>query len=113
MGNTSFGRRARGVVASALTAGLLIAGLSGGGRDSGGCGRGAAVDARRSCSRDENVVTSDPIPDRADRQRLRLAQTTIGTTVYAVGKFDNAREPKAAPGTSLTARSNVAVRTTS
>lgn len=106
MGNTSFGRRARGVVASALTAGLLIAGLS-------GVGASAASAAEVPPSmppqlqRDENVVTSDPIPTVQIDNGYVWAQTTIGTTVYAVGKFDNAREPKAAPGTSLTARSNV------
>ncbi|MFK0242995.1 hypothetical protein ACIQTX_19230 [Microbacterium sp. NPDC090281] len=52
-------------------------------------------------------MTSDPIPTVQIDNGYVWAQTTIGTTVYAVGKFDNAREPKAAPGTSLTARSNV------
>lgn len=57
--------------------------------------------------RDENVVTSDPIPTVQIDNGYVWAQDTIGTTVYAVGDFDNAREPLAAPGTALTARSNV------
>ncbi|PQZ55722.1 hypothetical protein CQ040_10995 [Microbacterium sp. MYb54] len=57
--------------------------------------------------RDDNVVTSDPIPTVQIDNGYVWAQTTIGSTVYAVGKFDNAREPKAKPGTALTARSNV------
>lgn len=57
--------------------------------------------------RDENVVTSDPIPTVQIDNGYVWAQTTIGSTVYAAGKFDNAREPKAAPGTALTARANV------
>ncbi|WP_282848608.1 LamG-like jellyroll fold domain-containing protein [Microbacterium oxydans] len=89
-----------------LTAGLLIAGLS-------GVGATAAAAAEvpptmpPQLQRDENVVTSDPIPTVQIDNGYVWAQTTIGTTVYAVGKFDNAREPKAAPGTALTARSNV------
>jgi len=57
--------------------------------------------------RDENVVTSDPIPTVQIDNGYVWAQDTIGSTVYAVGDFDNAREPLAAPGTALTARSNV------
>lgn len=106
MGNTSFGRRARGVVASALTAGLLIAGLSGVGATAAGAAE-VPPSMPPQLQRDDNVVTSDPIPTVQIDNGYVWAQTTIGTTVYAVGKFDNAREPKAAPGTSLTARSNV------
>ncbi|MEV8250618.1 LamG-like jellyroll fold domain-containing protein [Microbacterium sp. NPDC076768] len=104
MKNTNFGRRARGALASALTAGLLVAGLS-------GASAGAAAEVSASppplLQRDENVVTADPIPTVQIDDGYVWAQTTIGTTVYAVGKFDNAREPMAAPNTSLTARSNV------
>lgn len=57
--------------------------------------------------RDDDVVTSDPIPTVQIDNGYVWAQDTIGTTVYAVGDFDNAREPLAAPGTELTARSNV------
>ena len=57
--------------------------------------------------RDENVVTSDPIPTVQIDNGYVWAQTTIGSTVYAVGDFDNARAPLASPGTELTARSNV------
>lgn len=102
--NTNFGRRARGALASVLTAGLLVAGLS-------GASAGVAAEVSASppplLQRDENVVTADPIPTVQIDDGYVWAQTTIGTTVYAVGKFDNAREPMAAPNTSLTARSNV------
>lgn len=57
--------------------------------------------------RDEGVVTADPLPTVQIEDGYVWAQATIGSTVYAVGKFDNARAPLAAPGTSLTARSNV------
>ncbi|MGP9745367.1 PKD domain-containing protein [Brachybacterium sp. AOP29-B2-41] len=57
--------------------------------------------------RDENVVTSDPIPTVQIDNGYVWSQATIGTTVYAVGDFDNARAPMANPGTQLTARSNV------
>jgi hypothetical protein len=57
--------------------------------------------------RDENVVTSDPIPTVQIDNGYVWAQATIGTTVYAVGDFDNARAPLANPGTQLTERSNV------
>ena len=57
--------------------------------------------------REENVVTSDPIPTVQIDNGYVWSQATIGTTVYAVGDFDNARAPMANPGTQLTARSNV------
>ncbi|MGO2313877.1 MAG: PKD domain-containing protein [Brachybacterium tyrofermentans] len=57
--------------------------------------------------RDDNVVTADPIPTVQIDNGYVWAQATIGSTVYAVGDFDNARAPLAAPGTQLTARSNV------
>ena len=57
--------------------------------------------------RDQNVVTADPLPTVQIDNGYVWAQATIGSTVYAVGKFDNARAAGAAPGTSLTARSNV------
>ena len=57
--------------------------------------------------RDQNVVTSDPIPTVQIDNGYVWAQATIGSTVYAVGRFDNARAPLADPGTSLTPRSNV------
>ncbi|WP_341935626.1 PKD domain-containing protein [Microbacterium sp. LWO14-1.2] len=104
MGN-SFVRRARRSLAVVLTAGLLVAGMT-------ALGAQAAVAAEPSSpppllQRDENVVTSDPIPTVQIDNGYVWAQTMIGSTVYAVGKFDNAREPLAAPGAKLTARSNV------
>lgn len=57
--------------------------------------------------RDDSVVTSDALPTVQIDDGYVWAQTTIGSTVYAVGDFDNARAPLAAPGTQLTPRSNV------
>ena len=106
MGNNSALKRARRAAFGAVVGVLVVSGLV-------SFGGGAAVAAEVSSSpppllqRDENVVTSDPIPTVQIDNGYVWAQTTIGSTVYAVGKFDNAREPKAAPGTALTARSNV------
>lgn len=100
----NFGRRTRGAVASVLTAGLLVASLS---AASGGAVAAVSSSTPPLLQRDENVVTADPIATVQIDDGYVWAQTTIGTTVYAVGKFDNAREPLAAPNTSLTARSNV------
>ncbi|MGW9157760.1 hypothetical protein [Microbacterium sp. NPDC055665] len=106
MGNNSALRRARKAAFGAVVGVLVVSGLV-------SFGSGAAVAAEVSLTpppllqRDENVVTSDPIPTVQIDNGYVWAQTTIGSTVYAVGKFDNAREPKAAPGTALTARSNV------
>ncbi|ASK67138.1 hypothetical protein CFK39_09520 [Brachybacterium avium] len=57
--------------------------------------------------RNDDVVTADPLPTVQIDNGYVWAQTTIGTTVYAVGDFDNARAPLAAPGTQLTPRSNI------
>lgn len=57
--------------------------------------------------RDDNVVTADPLPTVQIDNGYVWSQATIGTTVYAVGQFDNARAPLAPPGTNLTPRSNV------
>jgi len=57
--------------------------------------------------RTDAVVTADPLPTVQIDSGVVWAQTTIGTTVYAVGSFSNARAPLAAPGTSLTPRSNI------
>lgn len=57
--------------------------------------------------RTEDVVTADPLPTVQIDDGYVWAQTTIGSTVYAVGDFDNARAPLADPGTQLTPRSNV------
>jgi len=98
-------KRARKGVVGAVIGVLVTAGLV-------SFGGGAATAAVTSApppllQRDDGVVTSDPIPTVQIDNGYVWAQTTIGSTVYAVGKFDNAREPKAAPGTALTARSNV------
>ena len=98
--------RARGIVATMAMATMLVGGLS-------GLGASAAVAADDPSAlppllqRTADVVTADPIPTVQIDNGYVWAQTTIGTTVYAVGKFDNAREPLAKPGTSLTQRSNV------
>ncbi len=57
--------------------------------------------------RDENVVTADALPTVQINDGYVWAQTTIGTTVYAVGQFTNVRPAGAAVGTQLTPRSNV------
>lgn len=57
--------------------------------------------------RDQSVVTGDPLPTVQIDSGYVWAQTTIGSTVYAVGQFENARAALAAPGTSLTPRTNI------
>lgn len=105
MGNTSTTKRALSTLASVVTAALLVAGLTTLGAQA------ASADVPSTppplLQRDDNVVTSDPIPTVQIDNGYVWAQMMIGSTVYAVGKFDNARAPLAVPGTSLTARSNV------
>lgn len=106
MGSKLVLKHARARAAGVAIGALLVVGLI----SSGG---GTAVAAEISPSpppllqRDANVVTSDPIPTVQIDNGYVWAQTTIGSTVYAVGRFDNAREPGTTPGTALTARSNV------
>ncbi|MGY3126528.1 PKD repeat protein [Agrococcus sp. UYP33] len=57
--------------------------------------------------RDSSVVTADPLPTVQIDNGYVWAQTMIGNTVFAGGGFANARAPLAAPGTSLTPRSNI------
>ncbi|WP_238695676.1 PKD domain-containing protein [Microbacterium sp. HSID17254] len=106
MGNSAVWKRTRTGVAGLIVGVMVTAGLV-----ALGGGAAAAADDPGGLppllQRDENVVTSDPIPTVQIDNGYVWAQTTIGSTVYAVGKFDNAREPKAPPGTALTARSNV------
>ena len=106
MGNKRVLKRARKTVIATVVGALVVSGLV-----SFGGGAAVAADAPPTLppllQRDDNVVTSDPIPTVQIDNGYVWAQTTIGSTVYAVGKFDNAREPKAKPGTALTARSNV------
>ncbi|MBT2495887.1 hypothetical protein J7E45_09730 [Microbacterium sp. ISL-59] len=104
MGNIFALKRARKAAIGAAVGALVAAGLVSSG---GGAAMAAETSPPPLLQRDENVVTSDPIPTVQIDDGYVWAQTTIGSTVYAVGKFDNAREPKAAPGTALTARSNV------
>ena len=104
MGNSTNSRRVLGTIASVVTTALLVAGMTTLGAQA------ASADVPSPpplLQRDDNVVTSDPIPTVQIDNGYVWSQTTIGSTVYAVGKFDNARAPLAAPGTSLTARSNV------
>ena len=106
MGKRAVFQRARTGVAGVVAGVIVAAGLV-------SLGGGAAAAAEPPdtvpplLQRNDDVVTSDPIPTVQIDNGYVWAQTTIGTTVYAVGKFDNAREPKAAPGTALTARYNV------
>ncbi|GAA2177928.1 hypothetical protein GCM10009847_05930 [Leucobacter tardus] len=101
------GRGLRAVLATvtttALVAGAMVLGIGG--------APASAADPQPSppplLQRDENVATSDPLPTVQIDGGYVWAQATSGTTVYAVGKFDNARAALAAPGTSLTPRSNV------
>ncbi|WP_435749120.1 PKD domain-containing protein [Microbacterium sp. PMB16] len=105
MGYTKTWKRARTVLATVVTGALLVAGMT-----TLGAQAAVAADVPQPpplLQRDDDVVTSDPIPTVQIDNGYVWAQTTIGSTVYAVGKFDNARAPLATPGTSLTARSNV------
>ncbi|AXE39668.1 PKD domain-containing protein [Acidipropionibacterium virtanenii] len=58
-------------------------------------------------ARSTDHVTADPLPTVQINDGYVWAQTTIGTTVYAVGQFKNVRPAGAAVGTNLTARSNI------
>ncbi|MEU4017142.1 PKD domain-containing protein [Microbacterium sp. NPDC028030] len=97
--------RARSALASVVTAALLVAGMTTLGAQAASADVPSTVPPL--LQRDDDVVTSDPIPTVQIDNGYVWAQTMIGSTVYAVGKFDNARAPLAVPGTSLTARSNV------
>ncbi|WP_052460932.1 PKD domain-containing protein [Microbacterium gorillae] len=57
--------------------------------------------------RDDSVVTADALPTLQINDGYVWAQTTIGTTVYAVGSFSGVRPAGAAAGTGTVARSNV------
>lgn len=57
--------------------------------------------------RTDGVVTADPLPTVQIDNGYVWAQEMIGNTVYAVGGFENARAPLAAPGTNLIPRSNI------
>ena len=57
--------------------------------------------------RDADVATADALPTVQIDDGYVWAQTMVGNTVYAAGSFTNARAPLAAPGTSLTPRSNI------
>lgn len=57
--------------------------------------------------RDNSVVSGDPLPTVQIDNGYVWSQVVVGSTVYAVGQFANARAAQAAPGTSLTARSNI------
>jgi hypothetical protein len=103
MGNILARKRARTTSIGIAVGVLVAAGLV----SFGGAAAAAETSPPPLLQRDDSVVTSDPIPTVQIDNGYVWAQTTIGSTVYAVGKFDNAREPKAAPGTALTARSNV------
>ncbi|QNA91289.1 MULTISPECIES: RICIN domain-containing protein [unclassified Microbacterium] len=104
MGKSFARKRARKAAVGAVVGALIVAGLA----SLGGAAEAAvSPDVPPMLQRDSNVVSADPIPTVQIDNGYVWAQTTIGSTVYAVGKFDNAREPKAAPGTALTARSNV------
>ncbi|MEU4014119.1 RICIN domain-containing protein [Microbacterium sp. NPDC028030] len=98
-------RRARKTAIGVVVGALVMAGLVS--LSGGAAAADVSPDLPPLLQRDGNVVTSDPIPTVQIDNGYVWSQTTIGSTVYAVGKFDNAREPKAAPGTALTARSNV------
>ncbi len=69
----------------------------------------AAVPAAKAplLERNDDVITSDPLPTVQIDSGYVWAQTTIGNTVYAAGSFSNARAALAEPGTNLTPRSNI------
>lgn len=58
-------------------------------------------------ARSTDHVTADPLPTVQINDGYVWAQTTIGTTVYAVGQFKNVRPAGAAVGQNLTPRSNI------
>lgn len=94
-------------IASVATAALIATGLT---VMSGQAAAASAADSPTPpplLQRDENVATADALPTVQIDDGYVWAQATIGSTVYAVGSFDNARAPLAAPGTQLTPRSNV------
>ncbi|WP_205820255.1 MULTISPECIES: hypothetical protein [unclassified Microbacterium] len=103
MGKNLARKRVRKTVIGAVVGVVVVSGLV----SFGGGAAAAEASPPPLLQRDDTVVSSDPIPTVQIDNGYVWAQTTIGSTVYAVGKFDNAREPKAAPGTALTARSNV------
>ncbi|CAH0191999.1 PKD domain-containing protein [Microbacterium foliorum] len=69
----------------------------------------AAVPAAKApfLQRTADVATADALPTVQIDSGYVWAQTTVGNTVYAAGSFSNARAALAAPGTSLTPRSNI------
>lgn len=69
----------------------------------------AAVPAAKAplLQRTNDVITSDPLPTVQIDNGYVWAQVTVGNIVYAGGSFSNARAALAAPGTSLTPRSNI------
>lgn len=96
-------RRLRPALLAALatiaTGGMVLSGLT----VANAAGTGPVSLQQRSSA----VVTADPLPTVQIDNGYVWAQTMIGNTVYAAGGFANARAPLAAPGTSLTPRSNI------
>lgn len=86
-------------LATIATGGMLLSGLT----VADAAGTGPVTLQQRNSS----VVTADPLPTVQIDNGYVWAQTMIGNTVYAAGGFANARAPLAAPGTSLTPRSNI------
>jgi hypothetical protein len=102
----SAGRGLRAVIAAIATTTLVASAIV-----LGGATAAVADDPLPSppplLQRDESVVTGDPLPTVQIDSGYVWSQATIGTTVYAVGQFQNARPAQAAPGTSLTPRTNI------
>lgn len=86
-------------LATIATGGMVLSGLT----VATAAGTGPVTLQQRTSS----VVTADPLPTVQIDNGYVWAQTMIGNTVYAAGGFANARAPLAAPGTSLTPRSNI------
>ncbi|RGE16223.1 PKD domain-containing protein, partial [Leucobacter sp. wl10] len=102
----SGGRRLRAVIAALSTA-ALVAGAIVFGTTTAAAADDPPPTPPPLLQRDASVVTGDPLPTVQIDNGYVWSQTTIGTTVYAAGQFQNARAALAAPGTSLTPRSNI------
>ncbi|HEY8524542.1 MAG TPA: PKD domain-containing protein [Acidimicrobiales bacterium] len=97
-------RRLRPVLCTLLAVALVgtAVALAGGGRTE----PAEAADVPPVENTTNDQVTADPLPT-VQVDGVVWDQEIVGDTVYAVGDFDNARPPGAAPGTNLTPRANV------
>ncbi|GAA1856074.1 PKD domain-containing protein [Microbacterium koreense] len=100
----SFTKVWRGALATITVSGLVLGGLA---LTAGAASAEVPETKPPLLQRDDTVVTGDPLPTVQINNGYVWAQETIGTTVYAVGQFQNARAALASPGTQLTPRTNI------